>query len=420
MRKAFYGGRVYFGKITMENYEKIKALLKEKGQEHLLSGYDLLGMREREELLKEISEIDWALLEEKPVERNGEIEPISALTSEEIRLRFREFEEAGAKLLRAGKIAAVMLAGGQGTRLGSSAPKGTFDIGITKPLYIFECQINNLLEVTRKYGARVPLLIMTSDKNDGATRDFLKKHAYFGYPQEDVYFFKQEMAPSTDLNGKILLESRGKLVLSPNGNGGWYSSVRRAGLDESMKARGVEWFNVFSVDNVLQRIADPVFLGATLSSGVPCGAKTVRKTSPEERVGVLCKRGGFPDIIEYYELDERTANARDEKGELLYGSGVTLNYLFRLSSLEEVAGRRIPVHRAKKKIPYFDGEETVAPTCENGYKYETLILDLIHLLKGCLPFEVEREREFAPVKNATGTDSADSARELLKKNGVEL
>ena len=385
-----------------------------------MNGFDRLAGSEQEELLNEISAIDWGLLEEKPVERSGGIEPLSGLTLKEINSRFKEFEEAGARLLREGKAAAVMLAGGQGTRLGSSAPKGTYDLGLTKPLYIFECQIKNLLEVVVRYGARVPLLIMTSDKNDRATREFLKEHSYFGYPQEDVFFFMQDMAPSTDLNGKILLESRGKIALSPNGNGGWFSSMRRAGLVEKMKARGVEWFNVFSVDNVLQHIADPVFLGATYLSGSACGAKTVRKTSPEERVGVLCRRGGLPDIIEYYELDEKTANARDKEGELLYGNGVILNYLFRISSLEEVAGHKIPVHRVKKKVSYFDGEKCVVPQTENAYKYETLILDLIHLLKDCLPFEVEREREFAPVKNATGADSVETARALLTQNGVEL
>lgn len=405
----------------MKNHIKeIETLLRAKGQGHLLKSFGLLEEREREELIEEITAIDWSLLDEEPVDRCGKIEPIDGLSVNEIKSRSAEFERAGLEILRSGGVAAVMLAGGQGTRLGSSAPKGTFDLGITKPLYVFECQIKNLLEVTEKYGVRVPLLIMTSDKTDGVTREFLKEHAYFGYEEEDVYFFMQDMAPSTDFDGKILLEDRGRIALSPNGNGGWFSSMKRAGLVDEMRAKGVEWFNVFSVDNVLQRIADPVFVGATFLSGNDCGAKAVEKISPEERVGVLCKRGGLPDIIEYYELDEQMANARDEKGRLLYGSGVILNYLFRLSALERIAFRKIPVHRAKKKIAFYDGEKRVTPERENGYKYETLILDLIHLLDGCLCFEVEREREFAPVKNATGADSAETARALLKKNGVEL
>ena len=404
----------------MKRYQELEQLLQKNGQEHLLNGFSALNSAQQESLLREIGAIDFSLLHDNCVERQGEIEPIVTLTLGEIKARYEEFEKVGAQLLRQGKIGAVMLAGGQGTRLGSSAPKGTYNMGLTKPLYIFECLIKNLLAVTTKYGACVPLLIMTSDKNDVQTRSFFKEHAYFGYPQEDVYFFVQDMAPSTDFNGKILLEDKGKLALSPNGNGGWYSSMRRAGLSERMQAQGVEWLNVFAVDNVLQRIADPVFVGATYLSGAACGAKAVKKAAPEERVGVLCKRGGLPDIIEYYELDEKMANARDEAGELLYGSGVILNYLFRISALEEVVGCKIPVHRAKKKVPYYDGEKVVAPQTENAYKYEALIVDMIHLLDGCLPFEVEREREFAPVKNATGVDSVESARTLLKLNGVEL
>ena len=404
----------------MKSYDEAKLLLDKKGQQHLLNGFSALNQEEQEELLREISAIDWDMFEVKPMEREGKIEPLAGLTRKEIKSRFEEFEKTGAQLLQEGKVGAVMLAGGQGTRLGSSAPKGTYNIGLTKPLYIFECLINNLLEVVKKYNARVPLLIMTSDKNDAQTQAFLKEHAYFGYPEKDVFFFMQDMAPSTDLDGKILLEAKGRLALSPNGNGGWYSSMKRAGLSKLMQSQGVEWLNVFAVDNVLQRIADPVFVGATHLSGEACGAKTVSKNAPEERVGVLCKRGGKPDIIEYYELDEDMANARDAEGELLYRNGVILNYLFRITALEEVASRKIPVHRAKKKVPYYDGEKCVAPQRENAYKYEMLILDLIHLLNGCLSFEIEREREFAPVKNATGVDSVESARVLLIKNGVEL
>ena len=406
--------------MIMQNYDSIKQLLQQKGQEHLLNGFASLDKAEQAELLKEISQLDWSVLEDKSIDRSGEVEPLTGLSCKDIKARYREFEEAGAALLKDGKVGAVMLAGGMGTRLGSSAPKGTYNLGITKPLYIFECLIKNLLEVTTKYGARVPLLIMTSDKNDAETRAFFKEHAYFGYPQEDVFFFVQDMAPCTDVNGKILLETKGKLALSPNGNGGWYSSMQRAGLSEHMLSQGVEWLNVFSVDNVLQRIADPVFVGATCLSKADCGAKTVKKASPEERVGVLCKRGGRPDIIEYYELNEELANARDKDGELLYRNGVILNYLFRISALEEVAKYRIPVHRVKKKVAYFDGEACISPKTENAYKRETLILDLINLLNGCLSFEVEREHEFAPVKNATGVDSVETARELLKYNGVKL
>lgn len=399
--------------------DEIRALLKEKGQEHLLRYYDELNEAERRILLDEIAAIDWSIFEERGA-AGGEITPIGGLSLAEISARRGQFEEVGISALRAGKLCAVLLAGGQGTRLGIEGPKGAYDIGITRPVYIFQRLIENLLGVCKTAGVFVPLYIMTSDLNDHETQRFLAEHDYFGYPAQEIRFFRQDMAPSTDLNGKILLADKGHLVLSSNGNGGWFSSLCRAGLLQETKARGVEWFNVFAVDNVLQRIADPVFLGATILSKKNSGAKVVMKTDPHERVGVLCLRGGVPDIVEYYELTEEMANARDRDGKLLYGQGVILNYLFRVSKLEEVAANPIPVHRVKKKVPYFDGTNTVIPKQPNAYKYETLILDMVRLMESDLPFEVVRAREFAPIKNLTGEDSVETARALLLQNGIEL
>ncbi len=183
----------------------------------------------------------------------------------------------------------------------------------------------------------------------------------------------------------------------------------------------MQWFNVFAVDNVLQNIADPVFLGATIASGCKTGAKVVKKTCPEERVGVLCLEDGVPRVVEYYELPPEMAFARDADGELSYRFGVILNYLFEKNKLEEIADKGIPVHVVEKKIPYCDESgERIVPKQPNGYKFETLILDLIALMGSCLPCEVVREREFAPVKNAQGVDSVETARALLIKNGVKL
>ena len=262
---------------------------------------------------------------------------------------------------------------------------------------------------------------MTSEKNNDETVAFWKEKNYFGYPAQYVRFFKQDMAPAVDLSGKVILEGKANIALSPNGNGGWYSSLARCGLLSEIRARGIEWLNAFAVDNVLQRIADPVFVGACIAEGVNCGSKVVCKAEPHEKVGVLCLEDGKPNIIEYYELTEEMANARDEKGDLQYIYGVILNYLFRLEKLDEVADAKIPVHVVKKKVPYLsEAGELVKPQTENGYKFETLILDMIKLMETCLPFEVVREREFAPIKNRTGVDSVDTARELLQKNGIVL
>ncbi len=407
-------------------YEQAKILLSEKGQEQLLRFYETLSEAERENLLSGIEKIDWSFEEvlKNPEDLSGKnrfIEPIGGMRRPEIEERKEEFKKVGVKAIRSGKVAAVLLAGGQGTRLGVDGPKGAYDIGITKPLYIFEQQMKNLFEVVDECGAYVPLYVMTSEKNYAQTTAFWKEHGYFGYPEREVEFFIQDMAPAVDFKGKIYLERKDMPALSPNGNGGWFSSLRRAGLCGNLHKRGVEWINIYAVDNVLQRIADPVFIGATILSGVNCGAKVVCKSCPEERVGVLCRENGVPAIIEYYELTQEMANQRDENGNLAYIYGVILNYLFRLDKLEEISGNHIPVHIVKKKIEYVDEKGRVCtPERENGRKFETLAVDLIKPMESVLPFEVDREKEFAPIKNKTGVDSVESARELLKKNGVIL
>ena len=404
----------------MKDTEK---LLKAHGQEHLIPVLDTLDESARQRLSLQISSIDWDTVElwkhPEDLSGKGKVQPISGLSLSAIQAQRERYRELGVKAIRGGKVGAVLLAGGQGTRLGSDAPKGAYDIGLTRPLYIFEQLICNLLEVCKQCDAYVPLFVMTSLKNDSDTKQFLEQHDYFGYPKAYVRFFVQEMAPSVDFNGKLLLEDRAQLALSPNGNGGWYSSLVKANVLQDFPP--IEWLNVFAVDNVLQRIADPVFVGATIASGLNCGAKVVRKNNPYERVGVLCLEHGLPSVIEYYELTDEMANQVGADGNLAYSFGVILNYLFSLSKLRETVGKRIPVHVVKKKIPHLDEQgNLVKPDKENGYKFETLILDMVRLMESCLPFEVVREHEFAPIKNKTGVDSVESARELLQSNGIKL
>ena len=229
------------------------------------------------------------------------------------------------------------------------------------------------------------------------------------------------MAAAVDYDGKLLKEEKGRLATSPNGNGGWFSSLAKAGLLDDVHARGVEWINIFAVDNVLQRICDPKFVGATILSGCESGSKVIRKADPYEKLGVLCKENGKPSIVEYYEMTEDMPTLRDENGELLYNFGVTLNYIFKVSKLEQIMEEHLPVHVVEKKIPYIDNKgELISPTEPNGYKFETLVVDMIRMMDDTVPYEVGREKEFAPIKNLHGVDSLDTARELLKGCGVEL
>ena len=381
---------------------------------------------EKNEILKKrLDAIDWSVLEhikrKETVNERGVFAPLEAVEITEIRSREAEFRRIGLKALKEGKVGAVLLAGGQGTRLGLDKPKGTLKIGIDRELYLFEQLIRNLMDVTDEAGAFVPLYVMTSNINHDDTVTFFEEHAYFGYPKDYVRFFVQEMVPACDYEGRVYMESATEVAMSPNGNGGWFTSLVKSGLVEDIHARGIEWLNVFAVDNCLQRIADPLFVGATIAYGCESGAKVVRKATPDEKVGVLCTEDGKPSIAEYYEMTEEMATARKANGDLLYGFGVILNYLFSEKKLEEIADAHMPIHVVEKKIPYMDVDGNhVKPESPNGYKFETLVLDMVHMMENCLPYEVEREREFAPIKNLHGVDSLDSARELMRGCGIEL
>ena len=396
-----------------DNQKYIKAMMEKNTTE------------QNEKLTKRLEEIDFSVLEhierKETVNERGVFAPLDAVEVSEIEARGAEFKGLGLKAIREGKVGAVLLAGGQGTRLGLDRPKGTLNIGVAKELYLFEQLLRNLMDVTDEAGVYVPLYIMTSNINNADTTAFFEEHDYFGYPKDYVKFFVQEMVPACDYEGRIYMESQTEVAMSPNGNGGWFSSMVNAGLLSDIKERGIEWINVFAVDNCLQRIADPMFVGATIAYGCESGAKVVRKAAPDERVGVLCTEDGKPSIAEYYEMTEEMATARKENGDLKYGFGVILNYLFSEKKLEQIADARMPIHVVEKKIPYMDVDGTfVKPEQPNGYKFETLVLDMVHMMDDCIPYEVVREREFAPIKNLHGVDSLDSARELMKGCGVTL
>ena len=407
------------------NLENARKKLEEYGQLHVLDYFDELTQAQKEALLKQIDETDFSVIRyaENPHggQKRGKITPLGAMEISEIEKKKEHFVSVGLEALRAHKIGAVLLAGGMGTRLGSDDPKCMYDIGVTRPVYIMQRLIENLMDVVRECGTYVPLFIMTSDKNHDKTVAFMEKMDYFGYDRDMVRFFKQDMAPAVDYNGKVYMEDKDRIATSPNGNGGWFLSMMNTGVLNRARELGVEWLNIFAVDNVLQRIADPCFVGATLESGCATGAKVVRKVTPDEKVGALCLEDGKPSIVEYYDMTPELLEAKDEKGEPAYNFGVILNYLFREKDLERIVNDALPVHVVEKKIPYMDADgNQIKPEEPNGYKFEQLAVDLVRELDTCLPYEVLREKEFAPIKNKTGIDSVESARELCRKNGIEL
>lgn len=405
------------------NKNRFTDILKNYGQQDFLNIFEKMSCVEKEKILKQADLLDFGMLKgmrKSLSEKRGVITPLKTLTMEEMKPRFEHYRQTGLEAIRAGKVGAVVLAGGMGTRLGCDKAKGMCDIGITREVFIFQRMIENLQEVEREAGRPVMLFIMTSYINDAETRDFFKEHDYFGYDPEYVAFFVQDMAPCLDLERRLRLSSECELAMSPNGNGGFYSSMIRAGVDVRAREAGVEYLNVFAVDNVLQKIADPVFIGAVIDAGTESGAKVVKKADPDEKVGVICLEDGAASVVEYYEMTDEIRNAKDDKGEPAYNYGVILNYLFKMSAIDKVVKNELPVHVVKKKIPFYIDGETVEPSEPNGFKLETLSLDLVHLLDSCLSFEVDRQREFAPIKNASGVDSVETARELLKLNGYLL
>ena len=405
------------------NYTQAKQLLEKHGQLQILDYYDELTGEQQNILLSDIEKLDFSVLDNLRADNSkqlGSLSPADALSAKDIEGSREEFEKLGLAAIRSGKVAAVLLAGGQGTRLGSALPKGMYNIGVTRTLTIFEQQMNNIKEVTDKAGCMFHIFVMTSDINDAVTREYFAKSNYFGYDPSKIHFYEQKLAPTCSKEGKIYLDEKHKVSLSPNGNGGWYASLIEAGYGGMLKEEGIEWLNIYAVDNVLQRICDPVFVGATLKSGCACSAKVVKKVSPEERVGVLCKEDGLPAIVEYYEMPPELAAKRDPDGELTYRYGVILNYLFSVEVLNKIYKDKLPCHLAFKAIPHVENGVRVTPSEPCGYKFETLAVDIVRLMGTCLAFEVVREREFAPVKNKTGVDSVESARELLKLNGVKL
>ncbi|MBQ5359998.1 MAG: UTP--glucose-1-phosphate uridylyltransferase, partial [Lachnospiraceae bacterium] len=363
-------------------YSEAYLKLEQAGQTHLLAFYDTLTEEEQESLLTQIEKTDLSVTRyigrKDQLQKWITIAPLPALEIPAIEAERDRFERIGLEAIRRGEAAAVLLAGGMGTRLGSDAPKCMYDIGLTRHVYIMQRLIENLREVTDRAGAEIPFLIMTSDRNHEQTVSFMEEHDFFGYPKEKVVFFRQDMAPAADYDGKILLESPSSLALSPNGNGGWFESMERAGILAGLKEQGVKWLNVFGVDNVLQRIADPCFIGAVIDRGCESGAKAVRKADRNEKVGALCLEDGHPAIIEYYEMSDELLDAADEKGNPLYNFGVILNYLFRIDALERTLGEDFPTHVVEKKIACIDRQgRSISPEAPNGYKFEKLMIDQI-------------------------------------------
>ncbi|GAA6054203.1 hypothetical protein JCM3770_001389 [Rhodotorula araucariae] len=343
-----------------------------------------------------------------------------------------EWNAAGLAAVRAGKVGVLLMAGGQGTRLGSSAPKGCYDIGLPSHKSLFQLQAERIkrLEVVAGGDKPVPWYIMTSGPTRKPTEEFFEQNGYFGLDKRNVVFFEQGVLPCLTDDGKIFLDTPSSVAVAPDGNGGLYAALRAPlasatnspSVLSDLAQRGIDYLHAYCVDNCLVRVADPVFLGYCLARGADCGAKVVKKTAPNESVGVVALRQGQFAVVEYSEISRDMSERRDAaSGDLAFRAANIANHFYTRAFLEEVCAfddARMPFHIARKKIPHVDvaSGEAVKPSAPNGMKLEQFVFDVFPFVGAFAVLEVDRAREFSPLKNAPGTgvdDPQTSRRDLL-------
>ena len=405
-----------------EKLKQVEQILKKYGQEQLLDGYNRLpGEKEKQDFLNSILTVDFNQIEklfasckENKDFSNSKIEPIDFVDKSKLSKEdYEKYEKIGSKKIKEGKLAVVTMAGGQGTRLGHTGPKGTYDLGLDTHKSIFEILCDTLKEAREKYKVDIPWYIMTSDENNAETEDFFKKNNYFGYPEKCITFFKQGKLPMLSTEGKILLNEKGEIKEAADGHGGIFQSMLKDGVIYDMKARGIEWVFIGGVDNVLVKMVDPVLIGLAEEKHVLAAGKSIVKAGPKEKVGVFCKKNGKPSVIEYSEISEEMTAETTVDGELKYGESHILCNLFNIKAIEKISKMELPYHVAFKKAKYLDKDgNVVSPTEPNAYKFEAFLFDAFESLDDMAILRVKREDEFAPVKNAEGVDSPETARKL--------
>jgi UDP-N-acetylglucosamine/UDP-N-acetylgalactosamine diphosphorylase len=397
------------------------------GQDHVFRFWDALGDAERRELAAQAAGLDLAELARVHARsrevaagapRSLEPAPVEALPNRGgSAARRGEAAERGTALLRAGRAAVMVVAGGQGTRLGFEGPKGMFPLGPASGRTLFELQAQKLLGARRRHGAAIPWYVMTSPATDAETRACFASRSFFGLPREDVFFVCQGMAPALDFEGRLLLEAPGRIAESPNGHGGAFEALASSGALDDMERRGITTISYYQVDNPLVPLADPVFLGLHALEGAEMSAKVVRKLDPMEKVGVLARVGGRVGVVEYTEIDDDNRHLRDGAGELVYWAGSIAVHALEVGFARRVAAeseRRLPYHASAKKIPCLDAQGLpVKPSEPNGYKLERFLFDALPAAARVAILEVDRSQEYAPVKNADGGDSPATARQAL-------
>jgi UDP-N-acetylglucosamine/UDP-N-acetylgalactosamine diphosphorylase len=398
--------------------------LREDGQEHVLAEWERLDDDERRWLLDQLRSIDMDLIRRlyaqrdhgysvPPPERIAPV-PVTRLGSDT-----RAARRAGEEALRRGEVAALVVAGGQGTRLGFPGPKGTFPVGPVSKKTLFQIHSEKVLATSSRYGRPVPFLVMTSDATHDDTEAFFRKHRWFGLPPDEVFFFRQGTMPAVELQtGRLLLEGPGRLFTSPNGHGGTLTALADSGLLRRLRERGFRHLFYFQVDNPLVKVADPVFLGHHGLAKSQASSKIVPKEGPTDKLGNMVLIDGRCSMIEYSDLPAGLARQTDAEGRLRLWAGSPAIHVFDLDFLAQVTAdsEGMPFHLARKKVSHLDETgNLVDPTEENALKFEKFIFDVLPHADRWVVVETSRREEFEPLKNATGPDSPETVRRALTR-----
>jgi UDP-N-acetylglucosamine/UDP-N-acetylgalactosamine diphosphorylase len=399
----------------------------EHGQGHVFDAWDRLGAGGRARLLAQAHAIDpgrlarvFAAALALRASARGRMAP-----PEVVRVPERGGDPAlherararGVELLEGGAVAALVVAGGQGTRLGFDGPKGAFPLGPVSGRTLFEQQAQKLRRAAARYGRSVAWLVMTSDATDEPCRELFERASWFGLPPEDVRFFRQASMPAVDFDGRILLEAPDRVALSPEGHGGVIPALAEAGLLDWLAERGVRVLSYSQVDNPLVRVVDPVFLGLHALRGAEMSCKVLAKRAPDERAGTVGVSRGRVHVIEYTEVDPWHRDARGPDGELLFWAASIAIHALDVTFVRRVAARAddlLPHHASPKRIPCLDRSgRPLVPESPNGYKLERFVFDALPEAARVALLEVRRSEEYSPIKNRCGAESPRTAREDL-------
>ena len=409
--------------------EKLKKELEKHNQGHLLAFWDKLDAEGRGRLIAQIEYLDFSRIDQwsqfaaagtAKAATGGNLEPPAyfpaVASGSEQAEKYEPARRLGRRLISEGKIAAFLVAGGVGTRLGFDGPKGDFPISPVRHKTLFRLFAEQIMAAGRKYGCKCRWYVMTSPANDTQTRRIFESNHYFGLPPGDVFIFVQGTMPAFNLQGRILLADRDRIARSPDGHGGSLKAVYSQGALDDMKEHGMEIISYFQVDNPLVNIFDPLFIGLHRMEGSRMSSKAVKKTDPKEKVGNFCLSNGAVAVIEYSDLPDELAVRRRKDGSLAFGLGSIAIHMIDVDFIAELnaGGFSLPLHRAVKKIPHVDGSgRFVEPEAPNGVKLESFVFDALPLAGSSIILETLRGEEFAPVKNAAGSDSPATSRDLM-------